>query len=79
MREGPIIIVDDHTSDQKTIARVFEELGVANEIIIFDTCEAAFTFLKQTLQSPFLILLMSTLPFRSQYHYNYSNKKQPEN
>jgi CheY-like chemotaxis protein len=55
-KAGPIVIIDDDHDDIELYYSMFEELGTANEIQIFDNGEKALEYLHRDDVKPFLIL-----------------------
>jgi CheY-like chemotaxis protein len=62
MKQGPIVIVDDDEDDILILKEIFADLGVRNKVQWFATCPAAFDYLLQTAEQPFLILSDVNLP-----------------
>ena len=62
---GPIIIIEDDEDDQEFIAQVLEELEVKNKILFFISCIPAMEYLRQTTESPLLILCDVNLPIKT--------------
>lgn len=61
-KSGPIVIIEDDIDDQEIVSDVIGDIGVPNEIIFFNECSEALTFLKTTLYQPFIILCDINLP-----------------
>lgn len=61
-KTGPIIIIEDDLSDQFILEEVFEELNYKNELIFFDSGEAALKYLRDTEAEPFLLLSDINMP-----------------
>jgi CheY-like chemotaxis protein len=62
---GPIILVDDDPEDEELLREVLHKLGIQNKLIHFDVCTKAFNYLKQTTDSPFLIISDVNLPIQN--------------
>ena len=61
-KSGPIVIVEDDLDDQEIVSDVLKDLDVPNEVVYFERCSDAFTFLKSTTIQPFIILCDINLP-----------------
>ena len=61
-QEGPIVIIEDDQEDQEILTEAFEELNYPNKIIFFNDGEAAFEYLINSNDRPFLILSDINLP-----------------
>jgi CheY-like chemotaxis protein len=61
-KTGPIILIDDDVDDQEFFKEILQELGIANELKIFNLCVPAFTYLKTTNDNPFIIFCDVNLP-----------------
>jgi CheY-like chemotaxis protein len=61
-KTGPILIVEDDIDDQEFIKQLLVEIGVNNELVVFDRCEEAFSYLLTTDQQPFFIICDINLP-----------------
>ena len=64
-KSGPIIIIEDDPDDQIVLKEVFAELGVKNELIVFDDPVAAYNFLLDSPKHHFLIICDVNLPKES--------------
>jgi len=62
---GPIILVDDDREDEELLRETFEELGIKNQLIHFDTCSKAFDYLIHTTDHPFIIISDINLPIKN--------------
>lgn len=81
-KTGPIILVEDDAHDQDVIKAALKDNKVANEIICFESAQAALDYLLQTSEQPFIILCdilmkgMNGLEFRDAINDNdYLRKK----
>jgi CheY-like chemotaxis protein len=61
-KNGPILIVEDDLDDQEFIKQLLVEIGVKNELVVFDRCDEAFSYLLSTPQQPFFIICDINLP-----------------
>jgi len=52
---GPIVYIEDDEDDQYMMKEVIEDLQIPNQLRFFDDGEAAFEYLKDTQEKPFLI------------------------
>jgi CheY-like chemotaxis protein len=75
---GPIIIIEDDEDDQEIIKQVMEELEVKNTILFFTSCLPALLYLKETTDSPFIILCDVNLPIKSGIEFKKDIDKDPE-
>lgn len=62
MVSGPIILIEDDEDDKNIIDVVLNELNIPNKTIWFDNCMAAFNYLKETNEQPFVIISDINLP-----------------
>ncbi len=62
MKNGPIIIADDDTDDQELFLNAFKNLGLQNEIKIFDNGKKTYEFLLETPAQPFIIICDLNMP-----------------
>jgi CheY-like chemotaxis protein len=62
MTEGPIVIVDDDPDDQEIYAEVIQDMGITNDIRIFDGGEQVLEYLNTTEEQPFIILSDINMP-----------------
>ena len=62
MKSGPIILIEDDVDDKEILEEVLKELNVSNELIWFNNCIEAYTFLLGTSQRPLLIISDVNLP-----------------
>jgi DNA-binding NtrC family response regulator len=61
-KNGPIIIIEDDTDDQETLADIFKELNYGNKIIFFGDSVKALEYLTDTDIEPFLVLSDINMP-----------------
>lgn len=61
-KSGPIVIVEDDLDDQELIEGSIRKAGMPNEIKFFEDGESAFTYLKTTVEQPFIILSDVNMP-----------------
>lgn len=59
---GPIVIIEDDTTDQFILNEIFEELDYKNELIFFTDSEKALEYLQITEIEPFLVLSDINMP-----------------
>lgn len=64
-KSGPFIVVEDDRDDQEIMLEIIKGVGVPNQLILFNRCKPAFSYLKTTLEQPFLILCDINLPQQS--------------
>jgi CheY-like chemotaxis protein len=62
MTEGPIVIVDDDQDDQEIYSEVIKNMGITNEIRIFQGGEQVLEYLSTTDEQPFIILSDINMP-----------------
>lgn len=62
MTEGPIVIVDDDQDDQEIYSEVIKNMGITNEIRIFQGGEQVLQYLSTTDEQPFIILSDINMP-----------------
>ena len=62
MKTGPIILIEDDPDDKDVFQDILNELGVANQVIWFQNCDDAFSYLKATSEQPFIIFCDVNLP-----------------
>ena len=62
MKAGPIVLVEDDIDDQEIFRDVISEIGVSNELRIFNNCIDAFNYLLETTEQPFIIFCDVNLP-----------------
>lgn len=62
MKAGPILLIEDDIDDQEIFREAVSELGVPNELIIFNNSIDAFNYLLQTTDQPFIIFCDVNLP-----------------
>jgi CheY-like chemotaxis protein len=62
---GPIIILEDDVEDQEIMADVIRELGIPNEIKFFQSGKEFLQYLRNTTDTPLLILTDINLPVMS--------------
>ena len=60
--KGPIILIDDDEDDQFLIKNVMEELGITNQLIVFENGLEALKYLEVTTDQPFLIFCDVNMP-----------------
>jgi CheY-like chemotaxis protein len=61
-QNGPIVLIEDDPDDIEVYEMIFEEFGLSNRLVIFETAEPALDYLKKTQESPFLIICDINLP-----------------
>ena len=61
-RFGPIILIDDDADDGDIFEMVIRELKIPNELIRFEDCEQALSFLTETKLTPMIIFSDINLP-----------------
>jgi len=64
-KSGPIVIIEDDSDDREIVEEAIKELNISNEIHFFTTCSQAWTYLKTTVQKPFIILCDINLPLQN--------------
>ncbi len=57
-----ILLIDDDTDEFVLMKDVFKNLGLQYELLCYSDAEAAFRFLKQTEEQPFLIIADINMP-----------------
>ena len=62
MVSGPIIIIEDDEDDKGIIDEVLRELNIPNKIVWFKKCTDAVSYLKKTVEQPFVIISDINLP-----------------
>ena len=62
MKSGPIILIDDDADDKDVFIDILKDLQVPNAVIWFQTCDEAFSYLKETTEQPFVIFCDLNLP-----------------
>jgi len=62
MQIGPIILIDDDVDDKEVFVDILKDLQVPNSVIWFQSCDEAFTYLKETTEQPFIIFCDLNLP-----------------
>jgi CheY-like chemotaxis protein len=62
MKSGPVILIDDDEDDKDVFLDILKELQVPNEVVWFQNCEDAFSYLKVTKEQPFMIFCDLNLP-----------------
>jgi len=60
--QGPIIIVEDDVDDQELLKEIFSELEVPNILQFFSSCQPAFDYLMNSMETPFLIISDINVP-----------------
>ncbi|HYH15158.1 MAG TPA: response regulator [Flavisolibacter sp.] len=61
-KNGPIILLEHDEDDQLIMKKALQEIGVDNEIKIFDRSEDVIAYLMSTQDKPFIILSDVHLP-----------------
>jgi two-component SAPR family response regulator len=62
LRKGPLILVDDDVEDQELIMLALEQIGINTEVKLFQSAEAALSYLYQTSEQPFIIVSDINMP-----------------
>lgn len=62
MQLGPIVMIEDDPDDQNTFLIVLEQLGIKNKVNFFETAAAAWNYLRDTSDQPFVIFCDVRLP-----------------
>lgn len=62
VRKGPLILVDDDVEDQELIMLALVELGITQEVKLFQSAEAALNYLYETSEQPFIIVSDINMP-----------------
>jgi CheY-like chemotaxis protein len=62
---GPIILVDDDRDEADILRDALQQLGVQNILRWFDNPHDAWTYLKTTTESPFLLFSDVNMPMQS--------------
>ncbi|HZI53161.1 MAG TPA: response regulator [Chitinophagaceae bacterium] len=62
MKSGPIIAIENDVDDKEVFEDILNNLEVANKLIWFDNCDAAFGYLKTTTDQPFIIFCDVNVP-----------------
>ena len=60
--KGPIVLIDDDDDDQYLVQSMLQELDLPNELRLFENGKHALDYLKNTAESPFLILCDINMP-----------------
>jgi CheY-like chemotaxis protein len=62
-KNGPIILVEDDLEDQEITRELLEQIGIKNELIVFNYCEDCYKYLLNMGNvQPFIILSDVNLP-----------------
>ena len=61
-KSGPIVVIEDDLEDQEMFGDVFTEIAVQNRILFFGDGNAAYEFLTESGEQPFLILSDINMP-----------------
>lgn len=75
-KHGPIVIIEDSSTDQKILVEIFKDLNYQNELRFFTDGEEALNYFNTTDVIPFLILSDVNMPklngfeLRSKIHEN---------
>lgn len=59
---GPIVVLEDDPDDQDILKTVIMRLQIRNELVIFNSADDAFDYLKDTSEQPFIILSDINIP-----------------
>ena len=59
---SPIVIVEDDNDDREVLIYVFREIGIVNEFRCFGNGESALTYLRETIERPFIIISDINMP-----------------
>jgi CheY-like chemotaxis protein len=62
MQNSPIVIVEDDIDDCEMLLHVFREIGVSNEFKCFPSPISAIEYLRNTTQTPFIIISDINMP-----------------
>ena len=77
MSKGLIIIIEDDHDDKDVLVEVIGQLGFKNKIIWFDTCDAAYKFLSDSMESIFIIFSDINLPKRTGLELKHDLEQDP--
>ncbi|HEX2535736.1 MAG TPA: response regulator [Chitinophagaceae bacterium] len=77
-RSGPIVLVDDDEDDRDFIIDVLKELDIPNPVLYFNDCAPALRYLKETQDSPFLIISDVNLPKQTGLEFKRSIDTDPQ-
>jgi CheY-like chemotaxis protein len=62
MKTGPIILIDDDEDDKDVFVDILKDLEINNQVLWFENCENAFSFLLNSSEQPFIIFCDLNLP-----------------
>src|SRR5687767_1970050 len=62
LRKGPLILVDDDVEDQELVVLALEQLGIKYDVKLFQSAEAALSYLYETSEQPFIIVSDINMP-----------------
>jgi len=62
LKKGPLVLVDDDIEDQELVMLSLQHLGVTHEVKIFQSAEAALSYLYETSEQPFIIVSDINMP-----------------
>src|SRR6476646_3178109 len=62
MKQNPVIIVEDDNDDCEMLIYTFREIGVLNEFRCFENPVPALEYLKNTAETPFIIISDMNMP-----------------
>jgi CheY-like chemotaxis protein len=61
-KTGPLVLVDDDSEDLELMTLALQELGFDQEVKMFNSAEAALTFLYASAEPPFMIVSDVNMP-----------------
>jgi len=77
-KSGVIVIVEEDIDDRNLLAKIFDELGLPNELKWFEAGEAAMEYLTTTFQSIFVIISDVNLSGQSGLEFKRNIDADPE-
>jgi len=62
MKSGPIVIIEDDADDREILQDILQDIHIRNKLVWFPRADEAFSYLKTSGESPFIILCDINLP-----------------
>jgi len=75
---GPIVMIEDDPDDQDTFLIVLQQLNIQNKVLFFESPAAAWGYLQDTPDQPFIIFCDVNLPGESGLHFKKKIDEHPQ-
>ena len=76
-KQGYIVLIEDDQDDKELLIEIIRQIDGKHEVLWFDNCDAALTFLRETPEPVFIIFSDINLPRKTGIELKYEIDREP--